>query len=40
MDYRLLLGAAQLKTRSIYVPLAMHCLNNLLAFVGTALTLQ
>jgi uncharacterized protein len=38
--FGLLLGVAQIKTRSIYVPLAMHSLNNLLAFVGAALTLQ
>ncbi|MGB7413906.1 MAG: CPBP family intramembrane glutamic endopeptidase [Thermosynechococcaceae cyanobacterium] len=38
--FGLLLGVAHLKTRSIYVPLAMHGLNNLIAFAATALTLQ
>lgn len=38
--FGLLLGTAQLKTRSLYVPLAMHSLNNLIAFVGAALTVR
>jgi uncharacterized protein len=38
--FGLLLGYAQLKTRSIYVPLAMHSFNNLIAFVGAALTVR
>ncbi|PZD72342.1 hypothetical protein C1752_03929 [Acaryochloris thomasi RCC1774] len=38
--FGLLLGIAQLKTRSLYLPLAMHSLNNLIAFVGAALTVR
>lgn len=38
--FGLLLGYAHLKTRSIYVPIAMHSFNNLIAFVGAALTVQ
>lgn len=38
--FGLLLGIAHLKTRSLYIPIAMHGINNLIAFVGTALTVQ
>lgn len=34
--FGLLLGYAQLQTRSIYVPIAMHSFNNLIAFMGAA----
>ena len=35
----LLLGAAKIKTQSLYIPLAMHSLNNLTAMVMLALYL-
>jgi membrane protease YdiL (CAAX protease family) len=32
-----LLGIAKIKTRSLYIPLAMHSLNNLIAMVVTSM---
>ncbi|MEB3826727.1 CPBP family intramembrane glutamic endopeptidase [Phormidium sp. CCY1219] len=38
--FGLILGYARLKTQSIYVPIAMHGLNNLIALIETAIYLQ
>ena len=35
-----LLGIAKVKTRSLYIPIAMHSFNNLIAMVATSLSLN